>query len=86
MTLALWPTPLLAQTPETPQTLWTASQNGGLTVPTYWFVLASGLALLVPAGLTLVAVSGLEPGRAWDAALGGVAAMGLAALGCWAIG
>ncbi len=86
LTLALWPPPLLAQTPETPQTLWTVAQNGGPAVPTYWFVLASGLALLVPAGLTLVAVSGLEPGRAWDAALGGVAAMGLAALGYWAVG
>jgi Amt family ammonium transporter len=44
------------------------------------------LALLVPAGFVLIGVAGLEAQRAWNAALGGVAAIGLAAFGYWAIG
>jgi Amt family ammonium transporter len=51
-----------------------------------WQLTASGLAFLVPAGLILVATSGLKRQRAWDAALGGLAAFCLACLGYWAVG
>ncbi|NJN81052.1 MAG: hypothetical protein HC802_01350 [Caldilineaceae bacterium] len=40
----------------------------------------------MPAGLVLIAVANLTAERAWNAALGGVAAIGLAAFGYWAIG
>ena len=51
-----------------------------------WHLTASGFAFLVPAGLILVAASGLNPQRAWDAALAGLAAFALACLGYWAVG
>ena len=51
-----------------------------------WHLTASGLAFLVPAGLLLVAASGLRPQRAWDAALGGLAAFCLGCVGYWAVG
>lgn len=79
--------------------LWTSTalaQDGGTaapaaiapvsTFPTVWYLLAAGLALLVPAGFVLLAVANLEPGRAWNTALGGLAAIGLAAFAYWAIG
>lgn len=46
----------------------------------------AALGLLVPAGFVLVGVAGLEPTRAWDAALGGVAAIGLATFAYWTVG
>jgi Amt family ammonium transporter len=46
----------------------------------------AALGLLVPAGFVLVAVAGLDTGRAWDAALGGLAAIGLASVAYWAVG
>ncbi len=57
-----------------------------MTAPGMWYLLAAGLALLVPAGLVLIGAAGLRPERAWDAALGGLGAMGLAVVGYWAIG
>ena len=51
-----------------------------------WHLTAAGLAFLLPAGLMLVAASGMSAQRAWDAALGGLAAFCLAGLGYWAAG
>ena len=51
-----------------------------------WNLTASGLAFLLPAGFLLVAASGMRAQRAWDAALGGMAAFCLAGLGYWAAG
>lgn len=51
-----------------------------------WNLTAAGLAFLLPAGLLLVAASGMSAQRAWDAALGGLAAFCLAGLGYWAVG
>ncbi|MBW7881600.1 MAG: hypothetical protein H3C34_02995 [Caldilineaceae bacterium] len=56
------------------------------TVPVFWYLLASAVALLVPTGLVLIGVAGLERDRAWNAALGAIAALGLAGLAYWAIG
>lgn len=54
--------------------------------PLFWYLLAASCALLVPIGLVLIGVTGLEPERAWNAALGAVGAVGLAGLAYWAIG
>ena len=51
-----------------------------------WNLTASGLAFLLPAGFLLVAASSMSAQRAWDAALGGLAAFCLAGLGYWAAG
>ena len=56
------------------------------TLPSYWFLIMAALGLLVPAGFVLVGVAGLDPSRAWDAALGALAAIGLASFGYWAVG
>lgn len=81
--VALWPTGVFAQSnPPTDKLM----AGGTLAAPTFWFVLAAALSLLVPAGFVLIGVAGLEPQHAWDAALGGMAAVGLAAFGYWAIG
>ncbi|HMN28152.1 MAG TPA: hypothetical protein PKE45_08360, partial [Caldilineaceae bacterium] len=81
--LALAPLPLYAQDPPVGGAL---GEGGALNAPTFWYLLAAGLALLVPAGFVLISVAGLEAQRAWNAALGGLAAIGLAAFGYWAIG
>ena len=54
--------------------------------PLFWYLLAASVALLVPVGLILIGVSGLERDRAWHAALGAVAAMSLAGLAYWVSG
>jgi len=54
--------------------------------PLFWYVLAAGLAFFIPAGLVLISVSELEPARAWHAALGALAALGVVAIGYWAFG
>ena len=51
-----------------------------------WYLIAGGLAFFLPAGLILVAASGLSQLRAWDVALGGLAAFCLACIGYWAVG
>ena len=63
-----------------------AGESGLLAAPVYWFLLTAALALLVPAGFLLIAVAGLAPQRAWNAALGGLAAIGLASAAFWAVG
>lgn len=79
----IWPAALWAQTVEGAVELGSAAPT---TAPAYWFLLTAALALLMPAGLVLIGVAGLEPARAWDAALGGVAAIGLAGVAYWAVG
>jgi Amt family ammonium transporter len=81
-----------------PTTLWAQSADpnavppmnnvmgDSATLPSYWFLIMAALGLLVPAGFVLVGVAGLDPSRAWDAALGALAAIGLAGLGYWAVG
>ena len=81
-TLLFLPHTVLAQTSNPA----VQSSAQGFVAPSYWYLLAAGLALLVPAGFVLISVAGLDPSRAWDAALGGLAAIGLAALGYWAFG
>ncbi len=51
-----------------------------------WYLIAAGLAFLIPAGLVLLGAACMSPKRAWDAALGGLAAICLAGLGYWAVG
>lgn len=81
--LSLWPGLAWAQTPVGGSEL---GIGGGAATPAYWYLLTAALALLMPAGFVLVGVAGLEPERAWDAALGALAAIGLAGLGYWAVG
>jgi Amt family ammonium transporter len=54
--------------------------------PLIWYVLATALALLVPAGVVLVGVADMSATRAWDAALGALAAIGVVTMGYWAFG
>jgi Amt family ammonium transporter len=79
-TLLFWPQTLLAQAPDG------AASTQGFVPPPYWYLLIASFSLLMPAGFVLISVAGLEQARAWDAALGGLAAVGLAALGYWAFG
>jgi Amt family ammonium transporter len=58
----------------------------GAATPLFWYLLAAASALLVPIGLVLIGVTGLEPQRAWHAALGAVGAIGLSGLAYWALG
>jgi ammonium transporter, Amt family len=89
--LLFWPSPLLAQT-AVPTAIPTGDAPmsnvliDSTTLPSYWFLIMAAFGLLVPAGFILVGVAGLEPSRAWDAALGGLAAIGLASFGYWAVG
>lgn len=52
----------------------------------FWPVLAASLAWLVPAGFTLMAAAAVPPERAWQTALAGLAAAGLAALAFFLVG
>ena len=79
----IWPAALWAQAVEGAVDLGTAAPA---VAPAYWFLLTAALALLLPAGFVLVGVAGLEPARAWDAALGGLAAIGLVGVSYWAVG
>ena len=77
-----------------PESLWAQAGNGlrigapehGAALPLYWFLITSFLALLVPIGFVLIGVAGLEVEYAWNAALGGLAAISLATFAYWAIG
>jgi Amt family ammonium transporter len=90
----LFTAPLLAQAaPATSAELAPAQAAGALSsaaagqsLPTIWYLFAAALAMLVPAGFVLLASAGLEQNHAWNAALGGLAAAGLAAVAYWAIG
>ena len=55
--LALAPLPLYAQEPTVGGAL---GEGGALNAPTFWYLLAAGLALLVPAGFVLIGVAGLD--------------------------
>ncbi|MCC6454945.1 MAG: hypothetical protein IT328_08395 [Caldilineaceae bacterium] len=87
MALSIWPTAAMAQTVD-PNAV--PPMNNALgdstTLPTYWFLIMAALGLLVPAGFVLVGVAGLDAERAWNAALGGMASVGLASFGYWAVG
>ncbi len=63
-----------------------ASAAEAVTVPLYWYLMTAMVALLVPIGFVLIGVAGLQPDHAWNAALGGLAAVGLATWGYWAVG
>lgn len=82
----LWPALAWAQAPggSSPSQVG-AGLNSGTVTPA-WYVLTAALALLMPAGFVLIGVAGLEPQRAWDAALGALAAIGLAGFSYWAVG
>jgi len=78
----LWPTVAHAQS---------AGENGAAmatnaAVPLYWYLMTAMVALLAPIGFLLIGVAGLEPEHAWNAALGGLAAVGLSTWGYWAVG
>lgn len=51
-----------------------------------WFLVAATLSLMMPAGLLLIATASVAPDRAWDTALGGLAALSVAGIGYWAVG
>jgi Amt family ammonium transporter len=51
-----------------------------------WVLIATSMALLVPVGLVLIGVAGLERERAWEIALGVLVACALAAVAYWAVG
>ncbi len=63
-----------------------AGAPAGASTPLFWYLLAAASALLVPIGLVLIGVTGLDSARASNAALGGVAAIGLGGLAYWAVG
>ncbi|MEZ4862575.1 MAG: hypothetical protein R3C14_14775 [Caldilineaceae bacterium] len=80
--LALWPTAALAQ-----QGINVNEPSRQLvTAPLYWYLMTAAVSLLVPVGFVLIGVAGLEPENAWNAAVGGLAAVTLATLGYWAVG
>lgn len=58
----------------------------GATAPLFWYLLAAAIAFMVPIGLVLIGVTGLDAERAWNAALGAMGAIALAGLAYWAIG
>lgn len=57
-----------------------------VTTPLYWYLMTAMISLLAPIGFVLIGVAGLAPEHAWDAALGGLAAVGLATWAYWACG
>jgi Amt family ammonium transporter len=77
-------TPAHAQDATIPSALESGANTAAL--PSLWYLLAAGLAMLVPAGFVLLASANLEQEHAWNAALGGLAAAGLALFAYWAIG
>ena len=86
--LTLWHTPALAQDSATAAaaTAIASAPQTQQSLPLVWYLLAAGLAMLVPAGFVLLASATLSQGSAWNAALGGLAAAGVAAFAYWAVG
>ena len=78
LSVLLRPLPALAQANSTAAT--------APSTPMFWYVLAAAAAMLVPAGLILLATANLDAERAWRTALAGIAAIGLAAFAYWAFG
>ncbi len=74
--------PLLAQSAQPGE----LAQIAPAQTPLFWYVLATGLAMLVPAGLVLISVAEMDPRHAWHAALGALAAIGVVTAGYWAFG
>jgi Amt family ammonium transporter len=64
----------------------TLATDGTKATPYYWFLLTTAIAFLVPVGFILISVAALEGEYAWNAALGGLAAVALAAVAYWAVG
>ena len=62
------------------------SINSGAPTPLYWFLLVTSIAFLTPIGFILIATAGLDNEYAWNAVLGGLAAIGIAVFAYWAIG
>ena len=86
--LLIWVLPALAQSNSTATNGVANALTEGATfvAPIYWYLLASALAMLMPVGFVLIGVAGLETEQAWNAALGGLAAIGLAIFAYWAVG
>lgn len=82
MLLILWPEVVRAQGEATPE----AVMRETAVTPVYWYLMTAMIALLAPIGFVLVGVAGLAPEHAWNAALGGLAAVGLATWAYWAVG
>ena len=80
--LVLWPAVAQAQSVSEPG----VATAQPVTVPLYWYLMTAMIALLVPIGFMLIGVAGLEPDHAWNAALGGLAAVGLSTWAYWAVG
>jgi Amt family ammonium transporter len=78
----LWPTVAHAQSMGGNS----AAPNETVSAPLYWYLMTTMVALLAPIGFMLIGVAGLEPEHAWNAALGGLAAVGLATWAYWAVG
>lgn len=62
------------------------SIHGNTSTPLFWFLLVTSIAFLTPIGFILIAAAGLEVEYAWNAVLGGLAAVGFAIFGYWAVG
>ena len=80
--VTVWAAPLHAQG-TAPSAALSASS---FSVPAYWYLIMAALALLVPAGFVFISAAGLDAEHAWNAALGALAAVGLASLGYWTVG
>ena len=78
----LWPTVAHAQSMGGNS----AAPSETVSAPLYWYLMTTMVALLAPIGFMLIGVAGLEPEHAWNAALGGLAAVGLATWAYWAVG
>lgn len=81
--LTYFPNPLWAQ--ETANSSVTATEDI-LSTPTYWFLMVTAVAFLMPIGFILIATAGLEAEYAWNAVVGGLAAVGISVFGYWAVG
>lgn len=62
------------------------AENTPLMLPSYWYIIMAALSLMLPAGFVLVSAAGLGPRRAWDAAMGALAASGISVFLYWAFG
>lgn len=80
--LILWPEVVRAQSGSDSN----AQVIETVTTPLYWYLMTAMISLLAPIGFVLIGVAGLAPEHAWDAALGGLAAVGLATWAYWACG
>ncbi|MEZ4673567.1 MAG: hypothetical protein R2932_04895 [Caldilineaceae bacterium] len=75
-----------APTPSVTQLADEISVDNRTTTPLYWFLIGTAIAFLTPIGFILISISGLASEYAWNAALGGLAAIALATFTYWALG